>query len=39
MRRYAEIGIEEVQVMPFTTDPVTFVDGLGEHLIPRISGL
>jgi F420-dependent oxidoreductase-like protein len=39
MRRYAEIGIEEVHVMPFTTDPVAFVDGLGEHVIPQISGL
>lgn len=39
MRRYAEIGIEEVHVMPFTPDPVAFVDGLGEHVIPQISGL
>ena len=39
MRRYAEIGIDEVHVMPFTPDPVAFVDGLGEHVIPQISGL
>ena len=39
MRRYAEIGIEEVHVMPFTPDPIAFVDGLGEHVIPQISGL
>ena len=39
MRPYAEIGIEEVHVMPSTTDPVAFVDGLGDHVVPQISGL
>ena len=39
MKRYAEIGIEEVHVMPFTSDPVAFVDGLGEHVVPQISRL
>jgi F420-dependent oxidoreductase-like protein len=39
MRRYAEVGIEEVHVMPFTTDPVAFVEGLGEHVIAQISNL
>jgi F420-dependent oxidoreductase-like protein len=39
MRGYAEIGIEEVHVMPFTPDPVAFIDGLGEHVVPQISGL
>jgi F420-dependent oxidoreductase-like protein len=39
MSRYADIGIEEVHVIPFTPDPVAFVDGLGEHVVPRISGL
>jgi alkanesulfonate monooxygenase SsuD/methylene tetrahydromethanopterin reductase-like flavin-dependent oxidoreductase (luciferase family) len=39
MRAYAEIGIEEVHVMPFTSDPVAFVDGLGEHVVRQISAL
>jgi F420-dependent oxidoreductase-like protein len=39
MRPYAEIGVEEVHVMPFTTDPVAFVDGLGDHVVPQLSGL
>jgi F420-dependent oxidoreductase-like protein len=37
MRGYAEIGIDEVHVMPFGGDPVGFVEGLGEHVIPQIS--
>jgi F420-dependent oxidoreductase-like protein len=39
MRRYADVGIEEVHVMPFTTDPVAFVEGLGEHVVAQISHL
>jgi len=39
MSRYARIGIEEVHVMPFTPDPVAFVDRLGEHVIPHLSAL
>jgi F420-dependent oxidoreductase-like protein len=39
MRAYGEIGIEEVHVMPFTSDPVAFVDGLGEHVVKQISAL
>lgn len=39
MRYYADIGIDEVHVMPFTPDPVRFVDGLGHHVIPRIAAL
>ncbi len=39
MQPYAEIGIEEVHVMPFTSDPLAFVDGLGEHVLPHISRL
>jgi hypothetical protein len=39
MRAYARIGIDEVHVMPFTPDPVVFVDGLGEHVVPQISDL
>jgi hypothetical protein len=33
MAAYADVGIEEVHVMPFTTDPVAFVEGLGEHVV------
>lgn len=39
MRRYADIGIEEVHVMPFTSDPVAFVNSLGEHVARRVSEL
>jgi hypothetical protein len=39
MQPYAQIGIEEVHVMPFTSDPVAFVDGLGEHVVPHFSRL
>lgn len=37
MRRYAEIGIEEVHVMPFTPDPVGFIDRLGEHVVGQLT--
>jgi F420-dependent oxidoreductase-like protein len=36
MRRYADIGIEEVHVMPSTPDPVGFIDGLGAHVVGRL---
>jgi F420-dependent oxidoreductase-like protein len=39
MGGYAEIGIDEVHVMPFTADPVVFVDGLGDHVVPHLSAL
>jgi F420-dependent oxidoreductase-like protein len=39
MRGYAEVGIDEVHVMPFTNDPVAFVDGLGHHVIPQLSAI
>ncbi len=39
MRQYADIGIEEVHVMPFTPDPVALVDGLGEHVVGQIADL
>jgi F420-dependent oxidoreductase-like protein len=39
MRGYAAVGIEEVHVMPFTADPVAFVDGLGNHVVPQLSAL
>lgn len=36
---YGRIGIEEVHVMPWTGDPVGFIEGLGEHVIGRIADL
>jgi F420-dependent oxidoreductase-like protein len=39
MTRYAEVGIEEVHVMPSGDDPVTFVRGLGDHVIPLLEDL
>jgi alkanesulfonate monooxygenase SsuD/methylene tetrahydromethanopterin reductase-like flavin-dependent oxidoreductase (luciferase family) len=39
MTRYADVGIEEVHVMPFADDPVAFVRGLGEHVVGRLGGV
>jgi F420-dependent oxidoreductase-like protein len=39
MRGYAAVGVDEVHVMPFGGDPVGFIEGLGEHVIPRIAAL
>jgi len=39
MRRYADAGIEEVHVMPFTGDPAAFIDGLGRNVTPHLAGL
>lgn len=39
MRDHGRAGIDEVHVMPFTPDPVAFVDGLGEHVVPRLARL
>jgi F420-dependent oxidoreductase-like protein len=39
MSGYAEIGIDEVHVMPFGPDPVGFIVGLGDHVIPSLSSL
>jgi len=39
MAAYAEVGIREVHVMPFGDDPLGFVTGLGEHVIPHLAGL
>ena len=36
MAGYAEVGITEVHVMPFGTDPVGFIDGLGDHVIGHL---
>jgi len=37
MRRYAEIGVDEVRVMPIGPDPVGFVRGLGDHVVPALA--
>jgi alkanesulfonate monooxygenase SsuD/methylene tetrahydromethanopterin reductase-like flavin-dependent oxidoreductase (luciferase family) len=37
MARYAEVGIDEVHLMPFGPDPVGFIRGLGEHVVPRLT--
>jgi F420-dependent oxidoreductase-like protein len=39
MARYAEVGVEEVHLMPFGPDPVGFVRDLGANVVPRIAGL
>ncbi|MGV9805799.1 LLM class F420-dependent oxidoreductase [Micromonospora chersina] len=39
MAGYAAVGIEEVHVMPWTGDPVGFVEGLGEQVVPRLKQL
>jgi F420-dependent oxidoreductase-like protein len=36
MAGYAEVGVEEVHVMPSGDDPVRFIRGLGEHVVPRL---
>jgi F420-dependent oxidoreductase-like protein len=39
MTAYAQVGIEEVHVMPFGDDPVGFITDLGEHVIPRLGDI
>jgi F420-dependent oxidoreductase-like protein len=39
MRPFADVGIEEVYVMPFTGDPVPYVRGLGDHVMGGLSSL
>ncbi|MEI6620936.1 MAG: LLM class F420-dependent oxidoreductase [Actinomycetes bacterium] len=38
MKGYADVGITEVHVMPFH-DPIAFVRGLGEHVVPAVGRL
>ncbi len=38
MKRYVDIGIAEVHVMPFL-DPIGFIRGLGQHVVPAIGRL
>lgn len=37
MKGYAEVGITEVQAMPWTPDPLAFTDGLIENVIPKLN--
>ncbi len=39
MRDYADVGIQEVHVMPLGDDPVGYVNNLGEHVIPGLDAL
>ena len=39
MARYADVGVEEVHLMPHGPDPVGFVRGLGSQVIPAVAGL
>jgi F420-dependent oxidoreductase-like protein len=36
MAAMAELGVEEVHVVPPDSDPVGFVRALGDHLVPRL---
>ena len=37
MRALADLGVDEVHVMPMQGDPVGFVRDLGTHVVPRLS--
>jgi F420-dependent oxidoreductase-like protein len=37
MRAYADVGIEAVHVMPFTDDPVSYVQELGDRVIDTLN--
>ena len=39
MRALADLGVQEVHVMPLQGDPVGFVQALGEHVVPTLSAL
>lgn len=39
MRSFADVGVDEVHVMPFTGDPVTYIRGLGDHVMGRLTAL
>jgi F420-dependent oxidoreductase-like protein len=39
MRALADVGVDEVHVMPLQGDPVAFVRSLGDHVVPRLSQL
>ena len=35
----ADVGVNEVHLMPLQGDPVAFVRSLGHHVVPRLSQL
>ena len=37
MRAFADVGVDEVHVMPFTDDPVSYVQGVGDNIIGSLS--
>jgi alkanesulfonate monooxygenase SsuD/methylene tetrahydromethanopterin reductase-like flavin-dependent oxidoreductase (luciferase family) len=39
MRALADVGVDEVHVMPLRGDPVAFVRSLGDHVVPALSRL
>lgn len=39
IRRYADLGVQEVHVMPLQGDPVGFVRALGEYVVPTLREL
>jgi alkanesulfonate monooxygenase SsuD/methylene tetrahydromethanopterin reductase-like flavin-dependent oxidoreductase (luciferase family) len=39
MRAYADLGVTEVHLMPYVADPVEFVRGVGEHVLPTLAAV
>jgi F420-dependent oxidoreductase-like protein len=39
MRRFAEVGVQEVHVMPLQGDPVGFVRALGRYVVPTLNAV
>jgi alkanesulfonate monooxygenase SsuD/methylene tetrahydromethanopterin reductase-like flavin-dependent oxidoreductase (luciferase family) len=39
MRALADVGVDEVHVMPLRGDPVAFVRSLGDRVVPQLSRL
>ena len=37
MKHFADVGVEEVHVMPFTDDPVSYVRWLGDFVVPTLA--
>ena len=37
MSGYADVGVDEVHVLPFGDDPGGFIEGLGEHVVPLLT--
>lgn len=39
MRGFADVGVEEVHVMPFAGDPVTYVRGIGDNVMGELGSV